>query len=284
MSRAPKGRMTELFAQQPPGVRCARPQGHALRLGQGDRSGHDRGRHARPQHRAYLVHRRVRRQARCSCSPTSQQRRGVRAAIRTGTASSTRTRRRPRPRAARSTTCWSPKRCRCRAITFRSRPWRGSRRGRRLSRDPGVVERKKREESRWRVPGPARGGKVRSRPRTSARLEATRMTQADTEKFRLRHFVEKLVQQGECTVHDAPDRSDRRGRGARLQSQGGVVPQCRAGEGRAGRQRDGRPAPPGRRARYRRGGLPRRAAASGSRIHSRRSRCSRPKRRCTRSC
>jgi UbiD family decarboxylase len=30
------------------------------------------------------------------------------------------------------------------------------------------------------------------------------MTQADTEKFRLRHFVEKLVQEGECTVHDAP--------------------------------------------------------------------------------
>jgi hypothetical protein len=30
------------------------------------------------------------------------------------------------------------------------------------------------------------------------------MTQADTEKFRLRHFVEKLVQQGECTVHDDP--------------------------------------------------------------------------------
>ena len=30
------------------------------------------------------------------------------------------------------------------------------------------------------------------------------MTQADTEKFRLRHFVEKLVQQGECIVHDAP--------------------------------------------------------------------------------
>jgi UbiD family decarboxylase len=27
---------------------------------------------------------------------------------------------------------------------------------------------------------------------------------ADTEKYRLRHFVEKLVQQGECTVHDAP--------------------------------------------------------------------------------
>jgi UbiD family decarboxylase len=30
------------------------------------------------------------------------------------------------------------------------------------------------------------------------------MTQVDTEKFRLRHFVEKLVQQGECVVHDAP--------------------------------------------------------------------------------
>src|SRR4051794_22298688 len=26
----------------------------------------------------------------------------------------------------------------------------------------------------------------------------------DTEKFRLRHFVERLVQQGECMVHDAP--------------------------------------------------------------------------------
>src|SRR6516165_4593372 len=26
----------------------------------------------------------------------------------------------------------------------------------------------------------------------------------DTEKFRLRHFVEKLVQQGECVVHDGP--------------------------------------------------------------------------------
>ena len=26
----------------------------------------------------------------------------------------------------------------------------------------------------------------------------------DTEKFRLRHFVEKLVQQGECVIHDDP--------------------------------------------------------------------------------
>src|SRR5437588_4009371 len=30
------------------------------------------------------------------------------------------------------------------------------------------------------------------------------MTEVDTEKFRLRHFVEKLVQQGECVVHDDP--------------------------------------------------------------------------------
>src|ERR1700738_1070380 len=30
------------------------------------------------------------------------------------------------------------------------------------------------------------------------------MTQVDTEKFRLRHFVEKLVQEGECVVHDDP--------------------------------------------------------------------------------
>lgn len=30
------------------------------------------------------------------------------------------------------------------------------------------------------------------------------MTEVDTDKFRLRHFVEKLVQQGECDVHDDP--------------------------------------------------------------------------------
>lgn len=30
------------------------------------------------------------------------------------------------------------------------------------------------------------------------------MTQPDTEKFRLRRFVEKLVQQGECVIHDEP--------------------------------------------------------------------------------
>src|SRR4030088_2338084 len=30
------------------------------------------------------------------------------------------------------------------------------------------------------------------------------MIQPDTEKFRLRSFVERLVQQGECVVHDQP--------------------------------------------------------------------------------
>src|SRR5215470_8848249 len=30
------------------------------------------------------------------------------------------------------------------------------------------------------------------------------MTHPDTEKFRLRSFVERLVQQGHCVVHDAP--------------------------------------------------------------------------------
>jgi UbiD family decarboxylase len=30
------------------------------------------------------------------------------------------------------------------------------------------------------------------------------MTSVDTEKFRLRHFVEKLVQEGECVVHESP--------------------------------------------------------------------------------
>ena len=107
--------------QQPPGVRRARPQGHALRLGQGGRSRRDRGRHARPQHRAHVVRRRRPAARRCSCSPTSATTSRCSRRIRTGTASSTRTRRRPPPRAAGSTTCWWPRSCRCRAITFRSR-------------------------------------------------------------------------------------------------------------------------------------------------------------------
>ena len=105
--------------QQSPRVRRARPQGHALRLGQGGRARRHRGRHARPQHRPHLVRRRLRRQDACSCSPTSAtMSRSVRAAIPAGTASSTRTRRRPRRRGGGSTTCWSPRSCRCRPITF----------------------------------------------------------------------------------------------------------------------------------------------------------------------
>src|SRR4029077_5704435 len=39
---------------------------------------------------------------------------------------------------------------------------------------------------------------------TIDRKEPRNMTHPDTEKFRLRSFVERLVQQGECVVHDQP--------------------------------------------------------------------------------
>jgi 2,5-furandicarboxylate decarboxylase 1 len=35
-------------------------------------------------------------------------------------------------------------------------------------------------------------------------MKAPEMNRIDTDKFRLRHFVEKLVQEGECVVHDEP--------------------------------------------------------------------------------
>jgi 2,5-furandicarboxylate decarboxylase 1 len=40
--------------------------------------------------------------------------------------------------------------------------------------------------------------------RRAARLKDRPMTPIDTEKFRLRRFVEKLVQEGQCVVHDEP--------------------------------------------------------------------------------
>ncbi len=51
-----------------------------------------------------------------------------------------------------------------------------------------------------------RPGKNRqdARPRKLSRQPSGESMTADTEKFRLRHFVERLVQQGECVVHDAP--------------------------------------------------------------------------------
>src|SRR5712691_2029099 len=49
--------------------------------------------------------------------------------------------------------------------------------------------------------GPARAGSLRSH---ALARKTIRMTQVDTEKFRLRRFVEKLAQEGECTVHDDP--------------------------------------------------------------------------------
>ena len=66
------------------------------------------------------------------------------------------------------------------------------------------------------------------------------MTQPDTDKFRLRRFVEKLVQEGECIVHDDP--IDLIDVAAVLDGNpgGGVVPRGRTGADRAGRQRDGR--------------------------------------------
>jgi len=62
-----------------------------------------------------------------TCSPTSATMSRCSRRIRTGTASSIRIRRRPPPPAARSTICWWPKSCRCRAITSRSRRSPGSR-------------------------------------------------------------------------------------------------------------------------------------------------------------
>ena len=57
MSRAPKGRMTELFANNRRVFDTLEREGHALRLGQGDRARRHRRRHARSQHRPHLVHR-----------------------------------------------------------------------------------------------------------------------------------------------------------------------------------------------------------------------------------
>ncbi len=35
-------------------------------------------------------------------------------------------------------------------------------------------------------------------------MEQNAMTAADTERFRLRRFIERLVQLGECDIHDRP--------------------------------------------------------------------------------
>ena len=59
--------------------------------------------------------------ARSTCRPTSPIIRRCSCAIRAGTRSSTRTARWPRRPAARSTTCWSPRSCWCKASTIRSR-------------------------------------------------------------------------------------------------------------------------------------------------------------------
>ena len=98
MSRASKGRMTELFANNRRVFDTLGAQGHTLRLGQGGRARRHRGRHARPQHRAHVVSSCLPAARRSSCSRTSATTSRCSRRIRTGTASSTRTRRRPRPR------------------------------------------------------------------------------------------------------------------------------------------------------------------------------------------
>ena len=84
------------------------------------------------------------------------------------------------------------------------------------------------------------------------------MSQIDTEKFRLRRFVEKLVQEGECVVYDDP--IDLVDVASVLDCNPNAVWFRRSGQRMARRQRDGYPAPARCRARYRRGRLSRDAA------------------------
>ncbi len=118
MSRASQGRMTELFhnnrrvfdalgrkvtrfawdKEVAPGVTAVGTPGHSI------------------GHTSFVVASGS--EPRVGAVRRVQQRRRVRAAIRTGTAGSIRIRRRPRRRGGASTTCWWPRRCRCRPITI----------------------------------------------------------------------------------------------------------------------------------------------------------------------
>ena len=81
-----------------------------------------------------------------------------------------------------------------------------------------------------------------------------RMTAAaDTERFRLRRFVERLVQLGECDIHDKPIDLGGRGGGAGGQPARRMVQGGGPGEGGADRQRDGVAQAAGAGARHRRG-------------------------------
>ena len=79
MSRASKGRMTELFANNRRVFDALKRQVTPYAWDKESRSRRDGDRHARPQHRAHLVHGRVRRQEDVRAVGRLQQRRGVRA-------------------------------------------------------------------------------------------------------------------------------------------------------------------------------------------------------------
>ena len=109
MSRAHQGPHGDGVQECAPRIRCAGPQGDAIRCRQGSRARHHLGTHARPHAGPHVVHHRLR------------QRQGVRArrrhpvpwcssAIPAGMASTTRTARWRKRRAARSTTCSPPRR------------------------------------------------------------------------------------------------------------------------------------------------------------------------------
>ena len=120
----------------------------------------------------------------------------------------------------------------------------------------------------------------------TVREHAPAMTHAaavDFDKYRLRRFVERLI--------DTRRGRDPRQAGAahrlepdhRAHRQGGAVQEGRPGAGRAGRQDRGQPQAPRRRLRDQRGQALRRIFHAGSPARSRWSRCRPATRRCTRS-
>ena len=113
--RAHEGRVLKC----PPGVRRARPQGHALRVRQGSGARHHVGRDPWPYpgHMSHIVASgtgKVRAGRRHQSSGAVRAQSGLARVLRPG-------RQDGREPAARSTTCWSPRSCWCKASTIRSR-------------------------------------------------------------------------------------------------------------------------------------------------------------------
>ena len=112
-----------------------------LRGGQGNRAGHHLGGDATATRRATPRTSSSSGNEQGVCAGRRDQRSGpVRAQSGLAAASSIRTPRWRRRRGARSTTCWSPTSCWCRASTIRSRPRPRRKDRHRLSGDPGAVE------------------------------------------------------------------------------------------------------------------------------------------------